>query len=302
MQPAPSQLILVRGHESGAGEELAELAATIPECTVALPGSTLTEAVLRAGSGGAVVVPMTFGRDAQMIAETARGLRWLSERHGATVALAPPFGTPDHLIGHLRAAARRVHAEQPDAALVIAAHASEPFADAELHRIGHLVRAHGAGTEVEVCLLHSPQDAESTAERLQRLGYPVGVVVPAGFSTRFGIDTVPHLRMYGPLMRPAAMARVIAARRDEAYASLIRGDNGILAALAASHDHGFAHSHAGADHAHGGHSHGHSHSHGHEHAHEHGHEHEHEHGHEHGDGHGHAPPSARSLSVVSPFI
>lgn len=226
--------VLVGGHEGGAA---------------VAPGRQLQHAVevALAAGGPAVVVPMTFGRDPAMVADAAKTLQWSAQRHPGRIALAAPFGTPDHLVALLRGAARQVG----DAGLIVTAQASNPFDDAELHRLAHLVRAHGSGIEVEVALLRDDVDVLTARERQRRLGVARSVVVPAGFGPGPAVTGV-GLSAHGPLLGDAAIARVVAARVDEAHHLLAdHHDDGIAAALGADRGHGYAHSHPHAhDHHH----------------------------------------------------
>ena len=105
-------------------------------------GARLHEAVSSAldDDERVVVVPMTFGRDPTMVADTAKTLRWLAAKHRGRLVLAAPFGTADHLVAHLRAAPRAVTDHDPGAAIVVVARTANPFDDAELRRVAHLVR------------------------------------------------------------------------------------------------------------------------------------------------------------------
>ncbi|HEV7763299.1 MAG TPA: hypothetical protein VGO78_30020, partial [Acidimicrobiales bacterium] len=134
---ATVQVVLVGGHESDGSAALARFARRLPRAVALPPGRRLHDAVTAALVAGdtVVVVPMTFGRDPTMVADTAKTLRWIASRHDGSVALAAPFGVADHLTARLRAAAGAVRARDPRAALVVAARSSNPFDDAELHRI-----------------------------------------------------------------------------------------------------------------------------------------------------------------------
>jgi len=220
--------ILVGGHEGGGG---------------VAPGRRLHLAVEAAlhEHAVAVAVPMTFGRNPAMVADAARTLQPLSTSRPGRIALAAPFGTADHLVALLRGAAR----DAGDAGLIVAARASNPFDDAELHRIAHLVRAHGSGIEVEVALLRDDGDVLIAHERLRRLGVARSVVVPAGFGPGPTVPCTAGLSAHGPLLGAAAIARVVAARVDEACHLLAdHHDDGLAAGVAADHHHGYAHSHS----------------------------------------------------------
>ncbi|MFT3855332.1 MAG: hypothetical protein QM733_21740 [Ilumatobacteraceae bacterium] len=241
MTAASARAVLVGGHECGGHAGIVE------------PGRRLQQAVEcgLAGEPVVVVVPMTFGRDPAMMADAAKTLQGLAQRHPGRVALAAPFGTPDHLVALLRGAARRagdLGDRGGPAGLIVAARASNPFDDAELHRLAHLVRAHGAGIEVEVALLRDDVDVLTAHDRLRRLGVARSVVVPAGFGpgpALPGDDALcAGLTADGPLLSETAIARVVAARVDTARHVLVdHRDDGIAAGLVADHEHGYAHTH-----------------------------------------------------------
>jgi sirohydrochlorin cobaltochelatase len=262
-QHRPEALVLVGGHESRDGRALATLAAWPellgqPPLRVTSAGRPLAAAIgqtagTRGFRGPVVVVPMTLGRDPRLVSDAARTVRWVARnRPTGSVALAEAFGTPDHLVSWLRAACRK-HPE--DEAILIAAAAADPFDDAELHRIAALVRVFGTHRLVEVALLapgdHALQDG---IERCRRLGAQRVAVVPAAFGTLAGVPA--------PLLAPVAVASVISARVAKACRGLAeRGEDGVDAALAADHHHGFAHAHDhDHDHDHDSVQHGHSHA------------------------------------------
>lgn len=269
----PAAVILVGGHESDGGRTL-----PAPEDLRAPggPGASATavtaagrdlertlDAALRDREPGrpVVVVPMTLGRDPRLVSDTARTVRWAARRGADALALSPPFGTSDHLIGHLRVACRRLAAD--GAAILITAAAADPFDDAELYRVAALVRTHAPHTLVEVGLRRPGSGLEDGLERCRRLGASRIAVVPADFGVPDGAD--------GPLLSAPAIASIVAARVATALHRLAHDDDGVAAAHDADHHHGFAHSH-GDDghghphgHAHGGHDHSHPHSHAHDH-------------------------------------
>jgi sirohydrochlorin cobaltochelatase len=250
--------VLVGGHESDGSAALARFAHRLPHAVAVPPGRRLHDAVTAAllSTETVVVVPMTFGRDPTMVADTARTLRWIASRHDGppAVALAAPFGVVDHLTARLRAVAGGVRSADPGAALVVAARSGGPFDDAELHRIAHLVRVHGAGVEVAVATLDHDADVAATLDRLRRLGFERSVVVPAGFAPGLGVDgglpAFAGMSQAGPLMGDAAVARIVDERVDAALHDLGHGRDGIAAGLTADHGHGYAHSHSHDDHSH----------------------------------------------------
>jgi hypothetical protein len=215
--------------------------------------------------GPVCVVPMTLGRDPGLIGESARAARWAAGRGPeGRVALSEPFGTADHLIGWLRAAA--VLAATHDGhrqALLITAPVASPFDDAELFRIAHLVCRYGGHRWVEVAFAGGEPDIDEGIRRCRTLGAERIILIPAGFAPA-GPDEVladPHTEDGGPLLTPAAIRAVAAARVAAAMARLARADNGIASGLDADHGHGFAHAHGppdqggGGPHIHHGHPH-----------------------------------------------
>ena len=265
--------VLVAGHESAGGTELAGLAAALPGASLTVAGRPLHDVVqarLAARADVVTVLPMTWGRDPVLVADSARTLSWLRAGAGAgRVALAEPFGAVDHLTSLLRLAVTRATARHPGATVLIAGRRADPFDDAELHRVAHLVRTHGPGTAVEVACVAGPEDLARAVDRARLLGAEQVVVVPAGFGTTVpGATDRQDVHLGGPLLPVAVMAQVAGRRVADARHALQHGDDGIDAGLLADHDHGYAHSHAveGDEHGHA-HPHGHAHGHGHPHTH-----------------------------------
>ncbi|MEV6122047.1 cobalamin biosynthesis protein CbiX [Streptomyces sp. NPDC052077] len=275
-------VVAVGGHESDGGRALRGL--LDPGVARVGRGRELLARVRaeRARDEPVCVVPMTLGRDPDLIADAARTLLALSPAERAGTVLAGPFGTADHLTGWLRSAALRVPA---DRALLVTAPTGDPFSDADLFRIARLVRQYGRHRLVETALIGGDPDPAEGVRRCRALGAervtPLAAswvlpVLPAGAS-----DPV------RPLLTAPAVAGVLAARAADAWHLHDRhGDDGLSRALTAAHGHGHAHSHGpgddGHDHGTPGHGHGHgtpSHGHG-------------PGGHDHGHGtpgHGHAP-------------
>ena len=266
----PPSTILVGGHESADGADLVRLEAALGGARAARPGRQFHNLVSEAlaGGGAVVVVPMTFGRDPTMVADTAKTLSWLGAKHPGRLALAAPFGTIDHLTARLRTAANAVRADDPDAALVVVADRSNPFDEAELHRVAYLVATHGAADEILPAI--GDDGVAAVLARLRRLGVERSALIPAGFAATSGQDLgTPALsgaRFAGPLMTDGALVRVVRARIAAALDDLAGGDDGIAAGLDADHGHGYAHSHAFEGNAH---SHSHSHADGTTHTHDH---------------------------------
>ncbi|MGW1173264.1 sirohydrochlorin chelatase [Kitasatospora sp. NPDC002543] len=298
-RPQNATVVLAGGHESDGGRDLAALVATGPAVHAAAPaGRPLTEAVRsalgEAGDGPVCVVPMTLGRDPRLVADTARALRWLAadEARGRLV-LTAPFGAADHLIGWLRAAAGTA----PDGAALVTAPAAGPFEDAELFRIARLARQYGRHRWFEVAFDGGDPDPAEGAERCRLLGAPEVTAVAASFGPALRA-ALPGVRDGGPLLRPSAVAGVIAARTAAALHLLGHGEDGILAGLDAEHGHGYAHSHGpGEPHSHGAgepYGHGAGEPHGRHHHQPSGHHRHHSHTHE------PAPPPPPPLTPASP--
>jgi len=269
---APVRTILVGGHESADGADLVRLEAVIPDARAARPGRRFHNAVSEALTAGetVVVVPMTFGRNPTMVADTAKTLKWLGAKHPGRLALAAPFGTIDHLTAWLRTAANEARAQDQDAGIVVVAVRSNPFDEAELHRVAYLVATHGAAEEVFAAIVDAGGSVAPTIERLRRLGIERSVVVPAGFAATsdeaFGQGVLAGSRFAGPLMTDSAIVRTVRTRVTAALDDLAAGRDGIDAGLDADHGHGYAHSHAfEAD----GHPHPHTHADGTTHTHHH---------------------------------
>lgn len=238
-------LVLVGGHESAGGAALRPLEGRLGldgvPTTITRAGRPL-ERTLEQALGErrrdrpVVVLPMTLGRDPQLVGDTARTVRWVAARQAdGAVALAPAFGTADHLVSWLRAACLRLG--DRSAAALISAAASNPFDDADLHRIAALVRVHASGRLVEVGLRGRDGRGLLTGiDRCRRLGAATVVVLPADFGKPAGAAA--------PLLSIAAIAVVLTARVATATHRLAQhGDDGVTVARDADHHHGFAHAH-----------------------------------------------------------
>lgn len=262
-----ARVILVGGHESADGADLARFRDAVDDVTVAAPGRGFHNAVSAYLDDGetVVVLPMTFGRNPTMVADTAKTLNWLAPRHPGRLALAAPFGQPDHLVAWLRTAANRARAVDPETALLVVAPHSNVFDEAELQRLAYLVAAHGALREVSAAIAGDATELAAAVQRQRVLGAPRVAVVPAGFAAAVPQTDADDL---GPLMSTSAVGRVIRTRVRDALAALHAGHDGIEPGLSADHGHGYAHSHAFEE-SQGGHSHPHPHPHSHGHPHTH---------------------------------
>lgn len=218
----------------------------------ALPGASLARtgrelhdivgSLLASRDGTVAVLPMTWGRDPVMVAEAAKTLRWLvAGGESGRVALCGDLGTPDHLVAWLRRAAVETARRRPGAAIVVTAPAANPFDDAELYRLAHLVRVHGAVAEVEVACVEEHDDLADAVRRARLLGADDVVAVPAGFARTSPVEGVDF---FGQLVSDQALLRVVRDRVAAAVHDLGHGHDGIEAGLLADHGHGYAHSHA----------------------------------------------------------
>jgi sirohydrochlorin cobaltochelatase len=248
--PATVHVVLVGGHESVQGCDLVRFARQHPDAVAVGTGRRLHDAVEAALEVGktVVVVPMTLGRDPTLVATVAKTLQWLARTRRGAVALAAPFGVRDHLTAYLRAAARTVASRDPGGALVIVARSSNPFDDADLHRVAHLVRVYGSGLEVAPAIVDNDTEPAGTFMRLRRLGFARSVVATAGFAAevppRWLQSDDLEVTPYGPLLSDTAVGRIVADRASAAAYSLTEGCDGIDIGLSADHGHGYAHSHA----------------------------------------------------------
>ncbi|MEV5676642.1 MULTISPECIES: cobalamin biosynthesis protein CbiX [unclassified Streptomyces] len=268
------RVIAVCGHEAAYGRASAELGG--PDVIVVPNGRELFRTVVGLSRRGeaSCVVPMTLGRDPELVAETARTLRAVPDEERAGTVLAEPFGTAQHLVGWLRGAARRVPTAD---ALLVTAPSGGPFEDAELYRVASLVRSYGNHALVEVALTGGDPGLAQGVRRCVSLGAARVVVLPAAFVVPEAPD-VPdaQVAVAGPPLARSALRRVLAERAADALRRRHeRGDDGIAAGLGAADNHGHHHTHppgTGHEHAPGhGHAAGHGHDHGHDHLHEHPH-------------------------------
>ncbi|MFG2595598.1 sirohydrochlorin chelatase [Streptomyces sp. NPDC048462] len=251
-------VIAVCGHEAGYGRALEGL--VDPEVSVVPSGRELFRSISAHRRRGeeTAVVPMTLGRDPELVADTARTLRAVAGGDLTPIVLTEPFGTAQHLVGWLRAAAGRV---PEDSALLVTAPSGDPFEDAELYRIAALVRRYGRHALVEVAFTGGDPDPAEGVRRCRLLGAERVALLPAGFAPpEVPEPTGPVADGAGPLVSASALRRVLAERvADARRRRREHGDDGIAAGLAAAENHGHSHTHppgAGHDHGHGHHHHG----------------------------------------------
>ncbi|MFB7559706.1 sirohydrochlorin chelatase [Streptomyces brevispora] len=262
-------VIAVCGREAAYGRALDGV--VDPGVNVVPSGRELFRSVsahLRRGEG-TVVVPMTLGRDPELVADTARTLRAVPGGERAATVLAEPFGTAQHLVGWLRAAAGRV---PETSALLVTAPTGDPFEDAELYRIAALVRRYGRHDLVEVAFTGGDPDPAEGVRRCRLLGAERVTLLPAGFAPPEAPEVSGAVRLpvdvAGPLVPASALRRVLAERVSDARRRWReRGDDGIATGLTAAENHGHSHTHPPGE----GHDHGHGHHHGPGHTHMHQH-------------------------------
>ncbi|MFD0025237.1 sirohydrochlorin chelatase [Streptomyces sp. NPDC058382] len=266
-------VIAVCGHEAAYGSALDGLVDA--GVTVVPSGRELFRSVsarLR-GDEETVVVPMTLGRDPELVADTARTLRAVPGGDRGATLLAAPFGTAQHLVGWLRAAAGRAPGTT---ALLVTAPSGDPFEDAELYRIAALVRRYGHHDLVEVAFTGGDPDPAAGVRRCRLLGAEQVTLLPAGFASPelpevSGGPPLPVDRA-GPLVSASALRRVLAERVSDARRRWREhGDDGVAAGLTAAENHGHSHTHPPGE------GHGHDHGHGHHHDRGPGHTHTHQH-------------------------
>ncbi|WP_405406647.1 sirohydrochlorin chelatase [Streptomyces sp. NBC_01104] len=259
-------VVAVCGHEAAHGRALdGVLDAGVD---VVSNGRELFRSVTAHGRRGeeTVVVPMTLGRDPELVADTARTLRAVPAAERGTTVLAEPFGTAQHLTGWLRAAAGRV---PESCALLLTAPSGDPFEDAELYRIAALVRRYGRRGLVEVAFTGGDPDPAEGVRRCRLLGAERVTLLPAAFA----LPQVPEegalpVEPAGPLVPASALRRVLAERVADAWRRWHEhGDDGIATGLTAAENHGHSHTHPPGE----GHDHAHPHEHGTGHPHPHHH-------------------------------
>ncbi|MEV8631832.1 hypothetical protein AB0395_09265 [Streptosporangium sp. NPDC051023] len=257
--PAAWETVLVGGHESHDGRAIGGLRGA----RVTAVGRELYALTRRP----AVVVPMTFGRDAELASQIAQVLRWNGRgREPGELLLAPPLGTTAHLVGWLRAAAGRPAvpdspapsvtgstiestggpARDPTAAgpwavlaVLVAAPSASAQEDAELYRVAHLVRRNSGLRWVEVALMGGQPDVAEAVARCHLLGARHVRVVPASFVRP---DLPEGVSWAGPLLAPAALRELVGRRVETARDRWTRyADDGLAAVSAGHHHHDHSH-------------------------------------------------------------
>ncbi|MFJ6436041.1 cobalamin biosynthesis protein CbiX [Streptomyces sp. NPDC091416] len=299
----PVAVIAVCGHEAAYGRALDGVVDA--GISVVSSGRELFRSIAAHGRRNTetVVVPMTLGRNPELVADTARTLRAVPAGERGTTMLAEPFGTAQHLVAWLRAAAGRV---PETSALLVTAPSGDPFEDAELYRIAALVRRYGRSGLVEVAFTGGDPDPADGVRRCGLLGAQRVALLPAAFA----LPDLPEAQTVpvdgaGPLIPASALRRVLGERVADARRRWREhGDDGVAAGLTAAANHGHSHTHPpgeGHDHSHDpGHRHEHGHSHDPGRDRRHGHPHDPDHRQEHGPGplHTHHHPSAPGADRV----
>ncbi|MEU0520221.1 hypothetical protein [Streptosporangium sp. NPDC006007] len=233
--PEAGGTVLVGGHESRYGRALGDL----PGATVTAVGRDLYALTRHP----AVVVPMTLGRDTGLAAQIAQILRWNGRgRRPGELLLAPPLGTPAHLVGWLRAAAGRVAlpASSPDGpwAVLVTAPSASAEEDAELFRVAHLVRRHSGLRWVEVALTGGDPDVAEGVSRCRLLGARQVAVVSASFVKP---DLPEGVTWAGPLLTAASLEELVRRRVETAGERWRRHADDGLAAVSGDHHHHHTH-------------------------------------------------------------
>jgi sirohydrochlorin cobaltochelatase len=240
---ARATVVIVGGHEGGGDVDVEPLVDQGPLLRASAAGRLLENAVQQALDNidlPVCVVPMTLGRDPQLVADTARTLTWMTRGAAAgRVVMAEPFGNATLLTGWLRVAVTRVAdpLDTPGLAALLTAKAGNQFDDAELFRIAHLVRTRGGLPWVEVAFRDGDPDVAEGVKRCEQLGARQVVVVPADFGPATDAPMAGVIDG-GPLLTPSEISGMLATRIAAAMFALSRGDDGIAAGLDADHQHG----------------------------------------------------------------
>lgn len=241
--PPHATVVIVGGHEGGAGAPLTPLAEHGPLLRAISPDERLAETVhqaLDSSDQPVCVVPMTLGRDPRLVADSARTLLALTSGAAAgRVMLAEPFGNAVLLTSWLRVAANQATGSlgTGDLALLLAANAANPYDDAELFRIARLVKVQDDLPYVEVAFHGGEPDLAHGVERCRLLGAGRVAVIPADFGTTKS-DLMPGVIDTGPLLNAATISGLLASRVASAIYKMSRDDDGIATGLEAEHHYG----------------------------------------------------------------
>jgi hypothetical protein len=242
-EPARATVVIVGGHEGGGAvvlEPLAEHGAVLRSSSAGEGLERTVNQALDCDDLPVCVVPMTLGRDPKLVADTARTLIGLTGAAAGGAAagrimLAEPFGNATLLTGWLRVAVARAAAaaDAPDVAVLLTADTADPFDDAELFRIAHLVRVQGTVPWVEVAFRDGDPSVAEGVDRCRRLGAHQVALVSADFRSN---TFLPGVIDGGPLLSPATISGMLATRITSALFRLNRGDDGIATGLDADHE------------------------------------------------------------------
>jgi hypothetical protein len=239
---ARATVVIVGGHEGG-GEVSLEPLAELGLLLRAASPDELPDAVHQAAESADLpvcVVPMTLGRDPELVAGVARKLRGLTAGSDTgRIVLADAFADATLLTGWLRVAVNQAAAplDATNLAALLTANAANRYDDAELFRIAHLVKEQVDVPWVEVAFHGGDPDVAEGVDRCRNLGADQVVAIPADFGPAMDAPTA-GLLDGGPLLSPAAISGMLATRVDTAILKLSRGDDGIAGGLDADHEHG----------------------------------------------------------------
>lgn len=242
-EPARATVVIVGGHEGGGAvtlEPLAEQGALLRSSSAGERLEQTVNQALDCDDLPVCVVPMTLGRDPKLVADIARTLTGLTAgalggAAAGRVMLAEPFGNATLLTGWLRVAVARAAgtADTSNIAVLLTANTADPFDDAELFRIAHLVKVQGTVPWVEVAFRDGDPRLTEGIKRCRQLGAGQIALVSADFRT----DTpLPGVIDSGPLLSPATISGMLATRIASALFKLNRGDDGIATGLDADHE------------------------------------------------------------------
>lgn len=241
---ARATVVLVGGHEGGGHVALEPLPEQGPLLRASSARQHLQVAVQQALDNTDLpvcVVPMTLGRDPRLVADSARTLLGLSGSvEPGRIVLADPFGSATLLTGWLRVAVAGAAAGQPSAtdhAVILTAKAANPFDDAELFRIAHLVKVQESVPWVEVALHGGDPNPAEVVARCRKLGARQITTIPADFEPPTNTP-LPGVTDHGPLLSPATISGMLATRIAGALLKLTRDDDGITTSLDADHHQG----------------------------------------------------------------
>lgn len=230
----PRDVLLATGHESRGGP-ISRRDVLVPGTEAYTAGRDLASAVR--DHDRAVVVPMTLGRDPDLIATAAQTLTWAAhDRTPGDLLLTQPLGSVEHLVGWIKAVIGTVlRAGTPPQAVLLVAPAARPEEDAELFKVARLVWQDLPVPWVEVALTGGRPDVPDGLDRCRLLGATDVLIVPASFHPAPVLDGA---RTAGPLLGQAALRALITDRVATAERRWrLDGDDGLTGHVAAHHHH-----------------------------------------------------------------